>query len=398
MLQTRSNIFLVAQVNTVAGGDIVQISNSAGWVVSVANTSPLVSIQNSAGWVVSIANTVAGGDLVSINNSAGWVVSASSTILNSAGWIVGISNTANWVVNASSTILNSAGWVVGVSNTAGWSVAVSNTLPGWDVKVGSTSIVNSAGWVVSVANTAGWLVGVGSVSIVNSAGWIVSLATTAGVSTVVQSAALITTSRTAVILNSGGLFAMQSGAWNVGITNTLPGWQVKMDSTSIVNSAGWIVSQSNTDGMTVNVINSAGWVFAQSNTANQTVAVLNSSSFVTTYDTSRMYDGTTQLTMAYSSLTVSNSGNTVVINAQTDKRIRVMSVFLMSYNTTSLIWQSGSSTSLNLTGSTYLATNVGYVLPFHPNGWFQTQTSTLLNINLSSPTSIGGCITYLITS
>jgi len=92
-----------------------------------------------------------------------------------------------------------------------------------------------------------------------------------------------------IITNSGGLYAMQSGAWNVGITNTLPGWQVKLDSTSIVNSAGWVVGVSNTAGWSVavantlpgwqikldstSIVNSAGWVVAISNTAGLSVSV-----------------------------------------------------------------------------------------------------------------------------
>jgi len=39
-------------------------------------------------------------------------------------------------------------------------------------------------------------------------------------------------------------------------------------STSIVNSAGWVVAVSNTAGITTNIINSAGWIIAQSNTVS----------------------------------------------------------------------------------------------------------------------------------
>ena len=62
MLQTRSSILLVAQVNTVAGGSIVQITNSAGWVVYAVDSSgsggPVTSITSTVGTVtLATANT-----------------------------------------------------------------------------------------------------------------------------------------------------------------------------------------------------------------------------------------------------------------------------------------------------------------------------------------------------
>lgn len=120
MLQTRSNVYLVAQVNTSAGGSAVIITNSQNLGVNV---------QNSAGWIFAQSNT---GGAVAISNSAGWIVGISLDSIN---------------------IVNSAGWIVNVANTVG-SVNIINSA-GWSVGVGSTSIVNSAGWVVSIANTSG---------------------------------------------------------------------------------------------------------------------------------------------------------------------------------------------------------------------------------------------------
>src|SRR3990167_5421530 len=148
MLQTRSNVFLVAQVNTVAGGSVVTISNSGGLFAMQSGTWT-VGISNSAGWLVGVGST-------SIVNSAGWIVSVSNTagitanIINSAGWIVAISNTSP---------------LVSVQNSAGWIFAQSNTSP-------LVSVENSAGWIVNVANTGGVF------NIVNSAGWVVAQANT----------------------------------------------------------------------------------------------------------------------------------------------------------------------------------------------------------------------------
>jgi hypothetical protein len=39
--------------------------------------------------------------------------------------------------------------------------------------------------------------------------------------------------------------------------------------------------------------------------------------------------------------------------------------------------------------------NTGIVLPFNPAGWFETAVNTLLNLNLSAATPVGGGITYI---
>lgn len=155
MLQTRSSITLVAVTNTVAGGSIVQISNSGG-LYAMQSGPWTVGISNSAGWVVSIANTIAGGSLVSINNSA--------------GWIVNVANTSPLV-----QVQNSAGWIVNVANTGG-SVVVSNTQT-------AINIINSAGWIINQANT------VGNINIINSAGWATYALDSAAVGSVVTAIA-----------------------------------------------------------------------------------------------------------------------------------------------------------------------------------------------------------------
>lgn len=301
--------------------------------------SHLVNIQNSAGWVVSIANTVAGGDIVSVANSAGWIIAQSNTagmtvnVINSAGWTVNVANSAGGSVN----IINSAGWVVAQSNTAEQTFFLLNS--------SAVAITNTSLSTV-IQNSAGWTVGVGSTSIVNSAGWVVAQSNTDGM--------------TVLIRNSAG-------------------WVV-----NIANSAGWVANVSST------ILNSAGWNVAVSNTGN--IGLIGG------YDTSKVYDGGAAVILKYATINVLNTSNTVIVNAVSDKRIRVMSVMLISRSTNNATIQSGSSSAVSLHGAAYLAANVGFVLSFHPNGWFQTATSTLLNINTTAADSIGGCITYLETS
>lgn len=266
MLQTRSNIFLVAQVNTSAGGSAVVISNSsnifitntsltvmvqnsAGWVMNASST-----ILNSAGWIVNVANT---GGAFSITNSAGWVVSASSTILNSAGWIVNVANTGGSI-----NVLNSGGlfamqsgtWTVGLSTTANTSV-IQNS--------GGLYAMQSGVWAVSstILNSAGWLVNA-SCTILNSAGWVVA-----------------NTGRTDIILNSGGLYSMQSGVWTVSATIlNSAGWVVANTGRTdiILNSGGLYSMQSGLWTVSSTILNSAGWIVSVANTAGSTVYALDS--------------------------------------------------------------------------------------------------------------------------
>jgi len=87
----------MAQSNTVNN---VGITNSAGWIVNIANTSPLVSIQNSAGWIFNQANT--GGD-VNVANSAGWSVFALDSAAVGAV-VTAITSTVGTVVLAAAQV------------------------------------------------------------------------------------------------------------------------------------------------------------------------------------------------------------------------------------------------------------------------------------------------------
>ena len=204
---------------------------------------------------------------------------------------------------------------------------------------------------------------------------------------------------------AGGSAVTVTNSSSILITNTSltvmvqnsSGWNIGVGSTSIVNSAGWVVSVANTIGLVIasgsmNIINSSGWVLSASST------IMNSSRLVTTYDCAYAMDGTALVTLQYGTINITNSTNTIIVRAQSDTRIKVMSLMLVSQGTGLLTWQSGSSSGVGLTGPVYLAANVGYVLPFNPNGWFQTGVETLLNANLTTSTSIGGCITYFMTS
>lgn len=195
-----------------------------------------------------------------------------------------------WVVNpsaagaasGSTNIVNSAGWIVAVSNTsplvqiqnsANWVVYVANTVPGGS----AVTIVNSGGLF---ANQSGaWAV---SSTILNSAGWVVSISNTSPLVSIQNSAGWVfaqsnTDNQGVIVRNSGGLFAQQSGSWTVTVANT-GGTAL---SQTLANTAGWVVTIANTGGTALSqtIANTAGWIVAVSNTGGAS-AITNSSGWI----------------------------------------------------------------------------------------------------------------------
>ena len=309
----------------------------------IEDLEPSIYIGNTAGWVVSVANTVAGGSLTSIANSAGWVVSVANTQGTYA-----ISNTLG-----SYAITNTSGWVVSIANTANntvqitsGSVYVVNTNPNVTITSGSVYVVNTN---MPVTITSG-----GGMYIVNTQ------ALTARIS-----------SGSVYVVNTNSIIQISSGS--VYVVNTNPNVTITSGSVYVVNT-----------NMPVTVTSGS---FYQVNTGG-----------LSYYDSSFAYDATTKVTPKFASIAVYTNSNNAIVLPVTNKKIRVLSLYLISNSTNNIQWQSDSTSAVALTGVNPLTANMGYVLPFNPHGWFQTNTSTLLNLFVKSIDTIGGCITYIETS
>lgn len=96
----------------------------------------------------------------------------------------------------------------------------------------------------------------------------------------------------------------------------------------------------------------------------------------------------------YAAIAAGSSGDNTVLAAVTDKRIRVLSVFIVAAAAVTAKFQSGAG-GTDLTGAASLAANGGYVLPFNEGGWFQTDPATLLNLSLGGAVSVAGCMSYI---
>lgn len=99
-------------------------------------------------------------------------------------------------------------------------------------------------------------------------------------------------------------------------------------------------------------------------------------------------------TVQYAKIDAATSGDNTLVAAVTGKKIRVLSLFLVSAGTVDTRFESGASGTA-LTGQMSLVANTGYVLPYNPMGWFESAASALLNLELSAAISVDGCLTYV---
>jgi hypothetical protein len=111
-------------------------------------------------------------------------------------------------------------------------------------------------------------------------------------------------------------------------------------------------------------------------------------------ETSTVYSGTTALTPGFALISTASSGASSLVSAVASKKIRVLALSLVANGAVNVKFQS-HVTPTDLTGLYYLAANGGIVLPYNPNGWFQTIAGEQLDINLSGSVAVGGCLTYV---
>ena len=102
--------------------------------------------------------------------------------------------------------------------------------------------------------------------------------------------------------------------------------------------------------------------------------------------------------MPFASISTSSSGDTTVVAAQPNRKIRVICYTVVAAGDVSVRFKSGAST--NLTGAMALATNGGAapsgagISPSGFVGLFETAVGEALVINLSAAVAVGGHLTY----
>lgn len=102
----------------------------------------------------------------------------------------------------------------------------------------------------------------------------------------------------------------------------------------------------------------------------------------------------TQPAVKYAIIDHAVSGDNTLVAAVTAKRIRVLGLHLVCAAAVVIRFESGAAGTA-LTGQMSFGANGGIVLPYDPNGWFQTAAGVLLNMELSAAVSVDGSLRYI---
>ena len=96
-----------------------------------------------------------------------------------------------------------------------------------------------------------------------------------------------------------------------------------------------------------------------------------------------------QNTVQYAFATPGGSGNTTIVAAQTNQRIVVLQLCVISSNADNVKFQTSTGPT-DISAIFPLAANGGFVLPYSEVGWFQTGLGDALIFNQSfgAPTAI----------
>tara|TARA_R110000803_G_scaffold205530_3_gene272272 strand:+ start:8832 stop:9176 length:345 start_codon:yes stop_codon:yes gene_type:complete len=108
----------------------------------------------------------------------------------------------------------------------------------------------------------------------------------------------------------------------------------------------------------------------------------------------RPSDGTVGLTKS-AAISAASSGDNTLIAAVALKKFKVVSVFLIAAGAVTVRFEDGAGGTA-LTGVMSVGANGGFVLPYNPDGWFETATvNTLLNMELGGAVQVSGVMRYV---
>jgi hypothetical protein len=115
-------------------------------------------------------------------------------------------------------------------------------------------------------------------------------------------------------------------------------------------------------------------------------------------ETSTIYQNGTARTPVNLVIDAATSGDNTLLAAQgAGNKIRVHQLFLVAAGTVNVRFESGAGGTA-LSGQMNLVANTGFVLPFSPTGWFDTDANTLLNMELSAAVSVDGALQYTVVT
>ncbi len=95
------------------------------------------------------------------------------------------------------------------------------------------------------------------------------------------------------------------------------------------------------------------------------------------------------------SVSAASTGDNTLVAAVTGKKIRVIALVLVASGGANTVALESDASGTALTGRMDIIDNGQLVLPYNPAGWCETATAKLLNLELSTNTSVAGVLDYV---
>lgn len=112
-----------------------------------------------------------------------------------------------------------------------------------------------------------------------------------------------------------------------------------------------------------------------------------------------MIENAVAVTVKRAALGFATSGDNTLVSGVANKKIRVLSMMLISAGTVNLYFRSNAAGTVIFGGSANkinLVANTGFVLPYNPHGWMEVTTDGhALVANLSAAIAVSGGMTYI---
>ncbi len=102
-----------------------------------------------------------------------------------------------------------------------------------------------------------------------------------------------------------------------------------------------------------------------------------------------------QSQVQYAAVAVTTLDNNTLVAAVTSKKIRVVHLVLVASGGANNVRLESGASGTALSGVMNLAANGQMVWPFNPAGWCETAAGSLLNLELSAATAVGGVLGYV---
>lgn len=113
------------------------------------------------------------------------------------------------------------------------------------------------------------------------------------------------------------------------------------------------------------------------------------------YGSNQFFDNYSVQVIKRAAIDGATSGDNTLVAAVTGKKIRVLALMAVMTGTAVTIRFESAAGGTALTGQMQPTQGGGFVMPFNPVGWFETNSGELLNMELSGAQSVDGVLVYV---